>query len=294
MSLQAPLQPDQDPSRWDAHVRAYEGVFETLTTSFAGQALDRLGDLAGLSLVDVGAGAGGAAIDAQARGAQVTAVDAAAGMVARIAERAPGIDARVMDGNALDLPDGAFDVGLSCFGVVLFPSPGLGMAELFRVVRPGGRVVVVTWTEPERYALIGCLQRAIAAAHGALLPAGALPAQLRFTDPDRLRALVEEVGFEGTRVVRLEADLVAKSASALAASLAFAPGMAAMLEALGPDRDAVLGEFAARLTEEQGDGEVRLGAVAHAAIAVRPCVGSPEASSGRGDVSHGDRSAQVV
>ncbi len=108
--------------------------------------------------------------------------------------------------------------------------------------------------------------------HGELLPASALPAQLRFVDPARLRELIEDSGFAETRIVRLEADLVAASASHLAASLAFAPGMATMLEALGPEREAVLQEFSDRLTVDQGPGEVRLGAVAHAAIAVRPPV----------------------
>ena len=52
--------------------------------------------------------------------------------------------------------------------------------------------------------------------------------------------------------------------------MAFAPGMAAMLEATGPARDAMLAAFVGALEAEQGTGAVRLGAVAHAAIAVRP------------------------
>ncbi len=54
------------------------------------------------------------------------------------------------------------------------------------------------------------------------------------------------------------------------ATLAFAPGMAAMLAALGPECQAVLHAFAAALQADQGAGALRLGAVAHAAIASRP------------------------
>ncbi len=269
MSIAAPLQPDQDPSRWDGHADAYERVFEPLTTAFAGQVLDRLEPLAGLDLLDVAAGAGGTALEALRRGARVTAVDGSAAMVRRIAARAPGVAAHQMDGTALALPDAGFAIAMSCFGVVLFPDPAAGMAELHRVLRPGGRVAIITWTEPQRYALASRLHQAIIALCGAPLPSGELPAQLRFVGPERLHALVAGAGFADISIVPLAAELHAASAAALAASLGFAPGMQALLDSLGPDRPAVLQEFAGRLADDQGPGPIRLGAVAHAALAVR-------------------------
>ncbi len=269
MSIRAPLQPDQDPSRWDGHADAYERVFEPLTTAFARQALDRLEPLAGLDLLDVAAGAGGAALEALRRGARVTAVDASAAMVRRIAARAPGVAAHRMDGAALALPDGRFDVAISSFGVVLFPDPAAGMAELRRVLRPGGRVAVVAWTEPHRYALATRLHEAIIAVRGTFPPAGEPPAQLRFVEPERLHALVADAGFDDVSILPLAAELHASSAVELAASLGFAPGMRSLLDLLGPDCPAVLKEFAGRLAADQGPGPVRLGAVAHAALAVR-------------------------
>ena len=268
MTISAPVQPDQDPARWDGFTAAYEQVFEPLTTAFLSQVLDLLGSLEGHDVLDVGAGAGGGAMAAQRRGATVTAVDASASMVRRIAARAPGVRARRMDGTALSLPDMSFDVAVSCFGVVLFPDPAAGMAEMRRVLRFGGRVVVVTWTEPHRYELAARLQDAIIAVRGAP-PPGELPAQLRFTDPDRLQALVADAGFLVPEILPLQADLHAPSTVQLAATLGFAPGMAAMLDALGPDRNAVLDRFTRQLQADQGHGHVRLGAAAHAAIAVR-------------------------
>ncbi len=269
MSIRAPLQPDQDPLRWDGHADAYERVFEPLTTAFARQALDRLEPLAGLDLLDVAAGAGGTALEALRRGTRVTAVDASAAMVRRIAARAPGVAAHRMDGAALALPDGGFDATISSFGVVLFPDPGAGMAELRRVLRPGGRVAVVTWTEPHRYALAARLYAAIIAVRGAPPPAREPPAQLRFVEPERLHALVADAGFDDVSILPLAAELHAASAVELAASLGFAPGMQSLLDSLGPDRPAVLREFAGRLAADQGPGPVRLGAVAHAALAAR-------------------------
>lgn len=269
MSIRLPLQPDQDPMRWDGYADAYERVFEPLTTAFARQALDRLEPLADLDLLDVAAGAGGTALEALRRGARVTAVDASAAMVQRIAARAPGVTAHRMDGAALALADSQFDAAISSFGVVLFPDPAAGMAEVHRVLRPGGQVAVVTWTEPHRYALAARLYEAIIAVCGAPPPAGELPAQLRFVEPGRLHALVAAAGFDHISIIPLAAELHAASATELAASLAFAPGMQALLDSLGPDRPAVLQEFASRLAADQGPGPVRLGAVAHAALAVR-------------------------
>ena len=270
MSIAPALQPDQDSSRWTDFATAYETAFEPLTTTFAAQLFDRLGPLTGLRMLDVAAGAGGAAIEAAGRGAIVTAVDGAAGMVARIAARARGVDARVMDGMALNIPSGSMDLAFSCFGVVLFPDTDRGMAELFRVLRPGGRAAVITWTEPHRYEVSARLRQAVVDVTGAPPAAGPLPAQLRFTEPAALRALMERAGFASIEVVTLTADLHAPSAPALADTLAFAPGMAAMLDGLGPARAAVLARFQERLAADQGPGAVRLGAVAHAAIAAKP------------------------
>jgi hypothetical protein len=52
--------------------------------------------------------------------------------------------------------------------------------------------------------------------------------------------------------------------------MAFAPGMAAMVEALGPDRVPVLDAFVDALERDQGKGEVTLSAVAHIGIGRKP------------------------
>ncbi len=263
-------QPDQDPARWDPHVAAYERTFEPLTDAFNRRALDLLAPLDGISLLDVAAGTGGAALAAAERGAIVVAVDASPAMVARIAARGAGrVSAQMAEAAALPFPDSTFGAALSSFGVVLLPDPAQGVAEMRRVLRPGGRIAVVTWTEPHRYEVAARLRDAVIAVRGAPLE-GELPAQLRFTDLDRLRALLMDAGFASVRVEKVEAALHAASAAALAGSLGFAPGMAAMLDALGPDRAAVLRSFTARLVGDQGAGAVVLGAVSHIAVAERP------------------------
>jgi SAM-dependent methyltransferase len=264
-------QPDQHPERWDDHVSLYESVFEPLTDAFASAAIGMLGPLAGRRVIDVGAGAGGAALLLAAAGAEVVAIDASPRMASRIAERACArgthIEARVMNGEALDLPDATFDGGLSVFGVILFPDPARGFAELNRVLRPGAPAAIVAWTEPQRYELFSRLRAAVEAVRGPMPPPAEPPAQLRFVDPGVLREALEGAGLAVQRIERLSCLLEAPSARALRDRLGFAPGLAALLDGLGPDRAAVLDRFVADLERDQGEGPVALGAVAHVALA---------------------------
>jgi SAM-dependent methyltransferase len=276
MTLAAELQPDQQPSRWNDHVAVYEAVIEPLTDAFAGRALADLDLEPGDRLLDVGAGNGGAALMAAARGAEVLAIDAASEMVARVRRRtsaapiAPGrIRAAVMDGTALALPAASFDAAISVFGVILFPDADLGMREIARVLKPGGRAAIVTWTEPERYELAARLLAAVAAVRGPQPPPASLPAQLRFRDQAAFRSLLAAPGLVVGDIVRLEERWRLPSAHWITERIAFAPGMAAMVGGLGADRAAVLDAFVAALERDQGCGEVALSAVAHVAVATR-------------------------
>jgi SAM-dependent methyltransferase len=270
------LQPDQNPERWNDHVAVYEEVFEPLTNVFGRRALDCLGLRARDRLIDIGAGAGGAALLAAAGGADVLAIDASPRMVARIAGRANGGAARVraeaMDGTALALPDGSFDAAVSVFGVILFPDADLGMREIVRVLKPGGRAAIVTWTETERYELATRLLAAVATVRGPQPPPSALPAQLRFRDEAALRRLLADAGLIVSAIVRAEERWRLPSARWIAERMAFAPGMAAMLGGLGGDRTRVLEAFVAALERDQGGGEIALSAVAHIGVGEKQSV----------------------
>jgi SAM-dependent methyltransferase len=80
----------------------------------------------------------------------VLAVDISPTMIERLrararAEQLESVETRVMDGQALDLPDDSVDVSASQHGVTVFPDLAGGLAEMVRVTRPGGRVLVVAF-----------------------------------------------------------------------------------------------------------------------------------------------------
>jgi SAM-dependent methyltransferase len=271
VTIAADLQPDQQAARWDDHVVLYEEVFEPLSLAFARQAITRLELRSGDRVLDVAAGAGGAALAMAETGALVTAIDGSPGMIDRIRRRAQAahvdVHARVMDGPALDFPDATFDAALSVFGVILFPDAAKGLSEVRRVVRPGGRIAVVTWTQPHRYEVATNLREAILALGLEAAVPAAPPAQLRFVDPEAFGGLFAAAGFRGVEIETVEAHLQLPSARWLADRIHFAPGMKAWVSSLGERRTAALDDFAARLENAQGFGPINLGAMASIGLA---------------------------
>jgi ubiquinone/menaquinone biosynthesis C-methylase UbiE len=71
---------------------------------------------------------------------------------ARCAELGLGerVGARRMDAENLDFADGEFDVALSALGLMYVPDPRTALAEMHRVLRPGGRAVAAVWGERKR------------------------------------------------------------------------------------------------------------------------------------------------
>ena len=255
--IPAALEPDQQSSQWDDHVSVYQDVFEPFSATFAKIAIAGLELRAGMRVLDVAAGSGGASLALADQGCKVNAVDASVRMVERMTARAAGRDvtAEVMDGQELRFADRLFDAALSVFGVILFPDAVRGLAEMRRVVRRGGRVAIVTWTEPQAYELSSELRAAITAVRPGGNPS-ALPAQLRFRDRDACVGLFQAAGFDDVAIAAHSAALRAPSARWLAERLAFAPGMAAQLAALGADKIAVLDQFVSSVEAKQGHSEV--------------------------------------
>jgi SAM-dependent methyltransferase len=204
----------------------------------------------------------------------VLAIDASPRMAERIAARGRSAEPErihtvVMDGRLLALANASIYTALSIFGVILFPDPIGALREIGRVLKPGGRVAVVTWTQPHRYELAARLGAAIAAVRGAQPAPATLPAQLRFCEEAAFQDLLEQAGFTIERITAVEDSLGAPSAQWLTERLGFAPGLAAWLAAQGEDRAAVPGRFAADLEREQGLGRVALTAVAFVGVARR-------------------------
>ena len=106
-------------------------------------ALSLLTAAAPARLLEVGCGTGALAARCVAElGCEVVALDASAEMVH--ATQARGIHAMTGDVQELPFPDGAFDCAVAAWMLYHVPDLDRGVAELARVLRPGGRLVAIT------------------------------------------------------------------------------------------------------------------------------------------------------
>jgi demethylmenaquinone methyltransferase/2-methoxy-6-polyprenyl-1,4-benzoquinol methylase len=104
----------------------------------------------GSRALDVATGTGDMAVALRARGADVVGIDFSEPMLELARAKAPNV--HFQKGNALSLPfsDSQFDAVTVGFGARNFAELDTGLAELTRVTRPGGRVVVLEITTPQK------------------------------------------------------------------------------------------------------------------------------------------------
>ena len=148
---------------FDRIASLYDRMNSVMTAGLHHEWRRRAADLAELSpggrALDVATGTGDLALELAARvapGGEVVGVDFAEKML-ELARRKAGagredVRVRFESGNALALgyPDGAFDAATVGFGARNFSDLERGLSEMTRVVRPGGRVVVLEITTPRR------------------------------------------------------------------------------------------------------------------------------------------------
>ncbi len=123
--------------------------FENLTATTAPRLVTFAGVGAGTKVLDVACGTGVVALTAARRGASVTGIDLTPELVARAGDNARlmslDVDLREGDAEALPFPDDQFDVVVSQFGHMFAPRPNVAIAQMLRVLRPGGTIAFATW-----------------------------------------------------------------------------------------------------------------------------------------------------
>ncbi len=117
-------------------------VGESLCNAVDLQATDRV--------LDVAAGNGNASLAAARHFAHVTSTDYVPELLEQGRRRAEAellaMSFQVADAEALPFADGSFDVALSTFGVMFTPDQDRAAQELLRVVVPGGKIGLASWT----------------------------------------------------------------------------------------------------------------------------------------------------
>jgi demethylmenaquinone methyltransferase / 2-methoxy-6-polyprenyl-1,4-benzoquinol methylase len=139
---------------FDRIAGVYDAMNSVMTAGLHHRWRARAADLArvgpGTRALDVATGTGDLAIALAQRGGQVVGSDFSEGMLGRAREKSRAV--RWEQANALALPydDDTFDAATVGFGARNFSDLERGLAEMARVVRPGGRVVVLEITTPTK------------------------------------------------------------------------------------------------------------------------------------------------
>ena len=122
---------------------------EIFTTAAAGRLVQFAGVAKGIRVLDVGCGTGVVAITAARLGARVKAADLTPQLLERARENSRVAEVEIewveADVEALPFEIGEFDVVLSQFAHMFAPRPEVAIAEMLRVLRPGGTIAFSTW-----------------------------------------------------------------------------------------------------------------------------------------------------
>ena len=219
------LDEPQVRAMFDRIAGLYDRMNSVMTAGLHHEWRRRAADLAELSpgdrALDVATGTGDLALELAARvapGGEVVGIDFAERMLELARAKAVEANVRFETGNALALafPDDAFDAATVGFGARNFSDLDRGLAEMARVVRPGGRVVVLEITTPRRPPLstffelwfdhaIPALGRVIDSQAYSYLPLSVR----RFPGPDELAAIMWRCGLRQIRYVLTAGGIIA-------------------------------------------------------------------------------------
>lgn len=150
-SAPAPLATIDDGSVVAAYARwapIYDWSFGAFTRRPRHVAVGEMNKLPPSQIVELGVGTG-ISLPLYERKHRITGIDLSRDMLERARKRVAGeglshVDAlHEMDAGALTFADGAFDAAMAMFVITVVPDPERVLSELARVVRPGGRIVLV-------------------------------------------------------------------------------------------------------------------------------------------------------
>jgi len=174
--------------------------------------------------LDVASGTGDLAVALRAKGAEVVGCDFSEEMLERARRKEPS--ARFEWADALQLPyeDDSFDAATVGFGARNFSDLSRGLSEMARVVRPGGRVVVLEITTPQKPPLSTFFSlwfdRAVPALGRLAGDPDAysyLPNSVkRFPDPEALAGELAAAGLEDIRWILTAGGIIAIHAGTVA------------------------------------------------------------------------------
>ncbi|MGN8110072.1 class I SAM-dependent methyltransferase [Paraburkholderia sp. 22098] len=200
----------QSGKRWVAN----QARLDAMASVFGQAAIEAAAPVTVERVLDVGCGAGASSLALAARvgpEGQVLGVDISEPLIGRARALAPqGTPAlfQVADASSAELPEGAFDILFSRFGVMFFDDPTAAFAHMRRALRPGGRVAFVCWRGAAENAWVRLPMGAIKG----ILPSSAppdpeAPGPFSFGDRGRVSRILTAAGFTDIAIAPFDASV---------------------------------------------------------------------------------------
>jgi ubiquinone/menaquinone biosynthesis C-methylase UbiE len=236
---------------WADHADFVDERVAALTTTLLERAELQPGD----AVLELACGPGGAGLAAAERvgpAGTVALTDVVAEMVAIAAARAEArgttnVHTAVRDLEAIDDPNGTYDAVICREGLMFAVAPERAAQEVYRVLRPGGRVAASVWGRRDRNPWLGVVFDAVTAETGFPVPPPGLPGPFALSDPSQLAGLLTAAGFADVRIEEVAVSLRAPSFEWWWTRTASVAGpLATILAGLpAPARDALTGRLRA-------------------------------------------------
>jgi SAM-dependent methyltransferase len=188
----------EEGDHWTEHEPRYDAVGRRLDPHL----LEAAGVACGEAVLEVGCGFGRTASELARRVAPgpVLAVDLSRRMLKRARQRAHeealgNVDFQHADAQVHPFDTGVFDLVISRYGAMFFGDPRAAFTNLHAALRPGGRLVLLTWAALRENAWLTVIRESLAAGRDLPEPPAAGPGPLGLSQPEIVLDILEHSGF---------------------------------------------------------------------------------------------------
>lgn len=155
-----------------------------------------LGNLSAKRILDLASGTGHFTARLADAGADVVGLDIAPNMVALAGAKFPNVRFQEGDAEALPFEDSAFDAVTCCFGLLHFEDLGAALAEIHRLLRPGGRLAFSVWCAPEQGSrFFGTIMEVVTTLADMDVDLPPAPPMFQLADPEITTGFLRTAGF---------------------------------------------------------------------------------------------------
>ncbi|KQV82176.1 SAM-dependent methyltransferase [Massilia sp. Root351] len=196
--------------RWVAN----QARLDAMAALFGQAAIEAVAPGTGERVLDVGCGAGASSLALAARvgaSGQVLGLDISEPLIGRaraLASPDTPVHFQVADASSAELPEGAFDILFSRFGVMFFDDPTRAFAHMRRALRPGGRVAFVCWRGAAENDWVRLPMDAIKGIVPSIAPPDPeAPGPFSFGDRGRVARILMAAGFADIAIAPFDAPI---------------------------------------------------------------------------------------